>query len=114
MYSNKEDEVFTEFINKHCHMYTPEQMDDVMDFIEEKFGCGGKRPNDGLLSHEVTSEYVHTDVVMTGKEDYQHFVTCGMGAREMSNWMIMAEEELKRLELFLSYRVSINCLKRIN
>ena len=100
MYSNKEDEVFTEFINKHCHMYTPEQMDDVMDFIEEKFGCGGKRKRSGRVSHEITSEYIHTDVAITRNKDYQHFVTCGMGAREMSDWMIMAEEELKRLELF--------------
>ena len=102
MYSNKQDEVFTEFIdtsiNEDCYMYTPEQMDSVTDFIEEKFGSGGKRK--GLISHEITSEYIHTDVVVTGNNDYQHFVTSGMGAREMSNWMIIAEEELKRLELF--------------
>ena len=102
MYSNKQDEVFPEFIdafiNEYCHMYTAEQIDSVMDFIEEKFGGGGKRR--GQVSHEITSEYIHTDVAITRNKDYQHFVTCGMGVREMSNWMIMAEEELKRLEVF--------------
>ena len=102
MYSNKQAEVFSEFIdafiNEYCHMYTSEQIDNVMDFIEEKFGSSGKRK--GLISHEITSEYIHTDIAITRNKDYQHFVTCGMGAREMSNWMIMAEEELKRLELF--------------
>ena len=104
MYSNKRGEVFPEFIdafiNEYCHMYTPEQIDSVMDFIEEKFGGGGKRERRGQVSHEITSEYIHTDVAITRNKDYQHFVTCGMGVREMSNWMIMAEEELKRLELF--------------
>ena len=114
MHSNKQDEVFGEFVNEYCHMYTPEQIDSVMDFIEEKFGGGGKRKESGQVSHEITSEYIHTDVAITRNKDYQHFVTCGMGVREMSNWMIIAEEELKRLELFLSYHVSINFLKRIN
>ena len=98
MHSNKQDEVFGEFVNEYCRIYTPEQIDSVMDFIEEKFGGGGKRR--GQVAHEITSEYIHTDVVITRNKDYQHFVTCGMGVREMRNWVIMAEEELKRLELF--------------
>lgn len=95
----QEEKIIDMICNNVLHEYSPSQMDDVMDFIEKKFGCGGKRPNDGFLSHELTSEYVHTDVVMTENEYYKHFVTCGMGARQMCDWMIMMDEELKRLEI---------------
>ena len=104
---NKKEVKIKNVLNK----YTPSQMDDVMDFIEEKFGCRGKRPAGGVLTHEITSEYIHTDVVITGNEDNQHIVSCGMGARQMSDWMIMMDEELKRIEILFvlspEYKLSI-------
>ena len=72
----KEKELETAFRNKLLHEYSSEQMDMVMDFIEEKFGKG-ERNSDDCVAHELTSEYVHTDVVITENDDYQHFVTCG-------------------------------------
>ena len=104
MKNEKTNEDMTDMItdiitNNVLHQYTPSQMDEVMNFIEEKFGGGGKRTGEGWLVHETKSEYVHTDVVITGNEDYQHIVTCGMGVRQMNNWMIMMDEELKRLEI---------------
>ena len=81
--------------------YTDKQMKKVMDFIEKKFGSG-KKNKEGLISHEITSEYIHTDVVVTGNNEYQHFVSCGMGAREMCNWAVMGQEELKRIEVMLA------------
>ena len=105
------DKIVNSITNNVLYQYTPSQMDDVMDFIEEKFGGGGKRLADGLLTHEITSEYVHTDVVITGNDDYQHIVTCGMGARQMNDWMIMMDEELKRIEILFvlspEYNLSI-------
>ena len=105
------DKIVNSITNNVLYQYTPSQMDDVMDFIEEKFGGGGKRLADGLLTHEITSEYVHTDVVITGNDDYQHIVTCGLGARQMNDWMIMMDEELKRIEILFvlspEYKLSI-------
>lgn len=93
-------ELKTTFCNKLLHEYSSEQMDMVMDFIEEKFGKG-ERTGDAWIVHELTSEYIHTDVVIAENDDYQHFVTCGMGVREMPNCMPFGDKAFKRIELFL-------------
>lgn len=62
--------------------YTPEQMDQVLEFINQSFGNG----EEGLVGHEIESEYVHTDVaVVTTDEGCRCFATFGMGAREMNS-----------------------------
>ena len=96
----KDKELKTTFCNEILHEYSSEQMDTVMDFIEEKFGKG-ERTGDGWVVHELTSEYIHTDVVITENDDYQHFVTCGMGVREMPNCKVFIDKAFKRIELFL-------------
>lgn len=78
--------------------YTPKQMDKVTGFIKEEFGDGNSQES-GWIIHEIKSEYVHVDVDVTGNEDFQYFVTFGMGAREMPNYVTYMEEELSRLEL---------------
>lgn len=78
--------------------YTPKQMNRVTDFIKEKFGDGNSQEV-GWIIHEIKSEYVHVDVDVTGNEDFQYFVTFGMGSREMSDYVTYMEEELSRLEL---------------
>lgn len=84
-------------IKKMPCRYSDKQMEQVMEFIREEFGYDAI---DGYLIHEITSEYVHTDVLMTQNDNYTHLVTCGMGAREMCQWAIDADcEELRRLEL---------------
>lgn len=59
--------------------YTPRQAEQIREFIEETFGDG----DEGVIGHEIKSEYVHTDVlaVTTGEGD-TCFATCGMGARQ--------------------------------
>lgn len=59
--------------------YTPRQAEQMQEFIEETFGDG----DEGIIGHEIKSEYVHTDVlaVTTGEGD-TCFATCGMGARQ--------------------------------
>ena len=60
--------------------YTPEQMEAVQEFINETFGGG----EEGLIGHELESEYVHTDVAaLTTMDDDRCFVTFGMSARAM-------------------------------
>lgn len=81
--------------------YTDKQMQKITDFIEKKFGSEGS-DKEGLISHEIKSEYIHTDIVVTGNKDYNHFVSCGMGAREMCKWSVMMDEELKRIEVMLA------------
>jgi hypothetical protein len=97
----KDKELEKMLCNEILHEYSSEQMDAVMDFIEEKFGKG-ERTDDGLVAHELTSEYIHTDVVITENDDYQHFVTCGMGVREMPNCKVFIDKAFHRIELFWS------------
>ena len=56
--------------------YTPEQMEEIIEFIEEKY------EGDGYIAHETESEYVHTDVYISEDEenDMRDFFTFGMGA----------------------------------
>ena len=61
--------------------YTPEQMEQTQNFICETFGGEA----DGMIAHEITSEYVHTDTQIIAPEgENRLFVTFGMGAREMN------------------------------
>ena len=81
--------------------YTPKQMDKVMEVIGETFGANNLK-EENYIAHELESEYVHTDVVITASEDYQYLVTCGMGAREMPNCKAYIGEAYKRIEISLS------------
>ena len=48
---------------KTLYLYTDLQMEEIQNFITEKFG-----DDDGYVSHEIVSEYVHTDSVMVSPE----------------------------------------------
>ena len=62
-------------------LYNPVQLEQIQNFIYENFGG----EEDGLIAHELTSEYVHTDVQIVAPEGRSRtFVTFGMGAREMN------------------------------
>ena len=62
-------------------LYSPVQLEQIQNFIYENFGG----EEDGLIAHELTSEYVHTDVQIVAPEGRSRtFVTFGMGAREMN------------------------------
>lgn len=59
--------------------YTPEQMDEILEFIAEHYEDGG------YIAHETESEYVHTDVYIAENKErgMRDFITFGMGAAEM-------------------------------
>ena len=80
--------------------YTEKQMQEVMDFIKESFGDEGQEEK--YILHELESEYVHTDVVMPEGEDYNFFVSCGMGARVMPNCKVFIDKAYERIELYFS------------
>lgn len=62
--------------------YTLEQMEEVQKYIANTFGNGA----DGLVAHEIESEYVHSDVAVVATiEGSRCFATFGMGAREMNS-----------------------------
>lgn len=83
-------------MKKDVIYYTLEQMDAVQEFINKSFGDGGE----GLVGHEIKSEYVHSDVaVVTAKEGSRCFATFGMGAREMNS--PLAADGLGRAELMM-------------
>ena len=66
---------------KSLALYNPVQLEQIQEFIYDTFGG----EEDGLIAHELTSEYVHTDVQIVAPEgDNRVFVTFGMGAREMN------------------------------
>lgn len=74
--------------------YTPEQMEQVQDFISDTFGDG----SEGFIGHEIESEYVHTDALIIATENNDLcFVTFGMGARKM----ITPFPEFSRAELLI-------------
>ncbi len=74
--------------------YTPEQMEQIQTFINETYGNG----KEGLIGHEIKSEYVHADVMVldSGEGDY-NFATFGMGARKTNAPM----PQLQRTELVM-------------
>lgn len=62
--------------------YNDKQMQQAQEQIDEIFGGG----QEGLVGHEITSEYVHSDVlVQSDREGNRSFVTMGMGARAMNS-----------------------------
>lgn len=73
--------------------YTPEQMEQVQQFINRTFGG----EEDGMIAHEITSEYVHTDTaVIAPQGEDRVFATFGMGARAMN-----APENRQHIELVM-------------
>lgn len=75
-------------------MYTPEQMDEILEYIHEALG-----KDDDYVAHEIKSEYVHTDVaIIAPEDDAKTYVTFGMGARDMNSPF----EGWKRTELVMS------------
>lgn len=68
------DPVFYDEINAYA-------MDEVSGFLDEAFG--GDKACEGMIAHELVSEYVHTDIrVIEPEDDIRTFATFGMGARE--------------------------------
>ena len=79
-------------MNKEPYMYNDKQFEEVEKFVEEKFGS-----HYDYIVHEIESEYVHTDIfVVKSRSGEKQFITCGMGAREMS-----APNKFKRCELVM-------------
>ena len=72
--------------------YTPEQMNEIVEFISQKYA------GDGYIAHETNSEYVHTDVNISSDGEMRKFVTFGMGAAKMNSPF----EEFTRVELVMS------------
>lgn len=61
--------------------YTPEQMEQIQEFILQNFAG----TDVGIIGHELKSEYVHTDILAaTNAAGERYFATFGMGAREMN------------------------------
>ena len=59
--------------------YTPEQSDAVCDYLHEHYG----ESQNGFITHELDSKYVHTDVLRIDNDNGKVFATFGMGARKM-------------------------------
>lgn len=59
--------------------YTPEQMEEIIEFIAKNYEGGG------YIAHETESDYVHTDVYIAEDEEngMRDFITFGMGAALM-------------------------------
>lgn len=61
--------------------YSPTEMEMIQEFISGNFGA-----SDGMLYHEIKSEYIHTDVdICNDNNNNRIFVTFGMGARKMNS-----------------------------
>ena len=68
-------------MDKRPVYYTEEDMKAVEEYFEREFG--GKK---GMICHEITSEYIHSDVMLNEQADGElAMVTIGMGAREMDS-----------------------------
>ena len=69
-------------------LYDEESREQVEKFIYEHFECEDESDEEGMICHEIKSEYVHTDVynfnsgIIDGNRIY---VTCGMGARSQNS-----------------------------
>ena len=73
-------------------MYTDKQFEILEEFARKNFGS-----HYDFVVHEITSEYVHTDIfIIKTSAGEKQFVTCGMGAREMK-----APDNCKRCELVM-------------
>ena len=73
--------------------YTPEQMNEIVEFISQKY------EGNGYIAHETNSEYVHTDVYISSNDEMRSLVTFGMGAARMNSPF----EEFKRIELVMKF-----------
>ena len=73
-------------------LYTEEQEKEIRTFIQLNFG------ESEFTSHELESEYVHTDTALIAPEGQTRtFVTFGMGARPMNS-----PTDVRRIELAIS------------
>ena len=82
--------------------YTPEQMNEIVEFISQKY------EGDGYIAHETNSEYVHTDVNISADGEMRKFVTFGMGAAKMNSPF----EEFTRIELVMSSSLDTDVTSR--
>lgn len=83
-------------MDKYPICYDTDEMDAYEAFIEENFGP----MRDGTIAHELSSEYVHSDVqVFTSDwcDGDCMYVTMGMGARDQISPLM----EYKRIELMI-------------
>ncbi len=79
-------------------LYTAEQEKEIQTFILLNFG------ESAFTSHELESEYVHTDTAMVAPEGQSRtFVTFGMGARPMNS-----PTDVRRIELAISASPAID------
>lgn len=79
-------------MDKQPIWYTEEQENEIQAFIALHFG------ESDFISHELESEYVHTDTALIAPEGQSRtFVTFGMGARPMHS-----PTQVKRIELAIS------------
>lgn len=82
--------------NKAVVEYTPSQRDSVCGYLYEQYG----ESENGFITHEINSEYIHTDVLRIDNEDGKVFATFGMGARKMSIPVPQLKDE-QRTELVM-------------
>ncbi len=73
---------------------TPEQQENIQNYISQNFGDAG-----GFIAHEIESEFVHTDVLIIAPEDStKTYVTFGMSAIPTASPL----KEFERTELVIS------------
>ena len=77
---------------KPIAIYTPKQMEEIIEIISENFGAGE------FIAHETKSEYVHTDVNISDDGEMKNYVTFGMGAGRMN----APVEPFERIELIMN------------
>ncbi len=89
-------------MKKTVVMYNSNQQNEITEFICENIGRG-----EGVILHEIESEYVYTDLqVITPENEEKIYVTFGMGARAM-NAPIAA---LERTELIMTASADFDAL----
>ena len=84
-------------------MYSPKEMEKLQNYITTTFGWPGD-----FLAHEITSEYVHTDVQICHDQNIRHLVTFGMSARAMQSPL----PDFQRTELVMSVSDSFDLMSR--
>ena len=82
--------------------YTPEQMNEIVEFISQKYEGGG------YIAHEKESDYVHTDIHISTCDETRSLVTFGMGAAKMNSPF----EEFKRIELVMKSSLDTDVTSR--
>jgi len=68
-------------MNKNPIVYDEDQLEEIEQFIETQWGAG----ENGYVCHELTSEYVHTDIQVNGDDEGTILSTFGMGARAINS-----------------------------